>query len=96
MQRVEIGDAVDAEHDGLAIDNELLLAVLQRGFDNPGEALGPIVAVARQEAHGLAVALDAQAIAVIFDFSWIQSGPVGTTLAAVGKQNSNAVDMNLR
>jgi hypothetical protein len=35
LERVEIGDAVAVEHHGLAVDDELLMAVLQRRFDNP-------------------------------------------------------------
>lgn len=30
----EVGDAVGAEHDRLAVDHQLLLAKLQRGLDN--------------------------------------------------------------
>jgi hypothetical protein len=37
---------VDAQNDRLAIDDELLLAVLQSGFNDPGEALCPIVPAA--------------------------------------------------
>ena len=36
VQRVEIGDAIDAEDHRLAVDNELLVSVLQRGLDDPG------------------------------------------------------------
>src|SRR5262245_8391014 len=32
IQRAEIADAVDAEHDRLAVDKELLVSVLQRGL----------------------------------------------------------------
>jgi hypothetical protein len=46
MKRLKIRDAVDAENDGLAVDDEMLLPVLQRGFDDPGIALGPVIAVA--------------------------------------------------
>jgi hypothetical protein len=35
MQRIEVGDAVDAEHHGLAVDHELIVPVVQRRFDNP-------------------------------------------------------------
>jgi hypothetical protein len=35
-QRVEIGDPVNSEDHGLAIDYEPLLTVLQRSLDNPG------------------------------------------------------------
>src|SRR5438445_3422588 len=68
MQRVEIGDAVSAEHHGLAVDDELLLLILERGFDNPWISLGPVIAVAADQAHARAVALDAQAVTVIFYF----------------------------
>jgi len=34
MQRVEIGDAIDAKDDSLAIDDELLVAVFQGGLDD--------------------------------------------------------------
>ena len=36
VQRVKIGNAVDAEHHGFAIDDELLLPILQRGLSDPG------------------------------------------------------------
>ena len=67
VQGVEVRGAVDAEHHGLAVDDELLLAVLQRGLDDPGVSLGPVVAVAGEEPHGF-LALDVQAIAVKLDF----------------------------
>jgi len=35
VQRAEIGDAVDAQHHRLAIDDEPLLPVLERGLDDP-------------------------------------------------------------
>jgi hypothetical protein len=68
MERVEIGDSVDAENDGLAVDDELLCPVLQRGLDDPGITLRPIVAAARDQPHAIAVALDAKTEAVIFHF----------------------------
>jgi hypothetical protein len=33
MERVEVGDAVEVEHHGLAIDDEPRMPVLQRRFD---------------------------------------------------------------
>ncbi|MGY4325598.1 hypothetical protein ACVWWG_000012 [Bradyrhizobium sp. LB7.2] len=45
VQGVEVGHSVDAQHQGLTVDAELLLAVLQRGLDNPGEAIRLVVAV---------------------------------------------------
>jgi hypothetical protein len=68
VQRVEIGDAVDAEHHGLAVDGELVVLVLQRGFDNPRISSAAVVAVAAEQTNALTFALNDQAIAVIFDF----------------------------
>ena len=68
MESIEVRNAVDPKDHGLAIDNELLHAVLQRSLGDPWIALGPVVAVAGDQPHTIAVALDAQAIAVIFDF----------------------------
>src|SRR5215468_2257866 len=65
MQRVEVSDAVAVEHDGLAIDDELLMAVLQRRFDNPRIAVGPVVAAAGDQAHAIPLALYAEAMAVV-------------------------------
>jgi hypothetical protein len=39
VQGVEVGAAVDAEHHGLAVDDEMLLPVLQRGLDDPLDRL---------------------------------------------------------
>jgi hypothetical protein len=67
MQSVEIGDAVDAEHHGLAINDELPLPVLQRSLDDPGIALSPIKTVPGKQARPIAVAMDDHAIAVELD-----------------------------
>jgi hypothetical protein len=40
MEGVEVGDAVDAEDDGLAIDDELPVPIPQRALDDPGVAAG--------------------------------------------------------
>ena len=42
MQRVEIGDTIDAKHHGLAVDHELLGPVLQGGLDDPWIPAGPV------------------------------------------------------
>jgi hypothetical protein len=66
MQGVEIGDAIDAEDDGLAVDGEMLMAIFQLCIDDPRIAVGLVVAAARDQAHAVAVALDADAVAVVF------------------------------
>ena len=66
-QGIEIRDAIDAQDDGLAIDHKVLLPVLQRALDNPGKAVGPVVAVARQKTHPFVIPDDDQPVAVILD-----------------------------
>src|SRR5436309_1740227 len=68
MQRVEIGDAVDANDDSLAVDDEMLHPVLQCGFNDPRISLGPVISVTRDQPDPIAIALDTQAVAVEFDF----------------------------
>jgi hypothetical protein len=67
-QCVEIGDAVQAQDDGLAIDDKPLDAVLQRGLDNPRISLRPVLAAPGDQAHSVAVPLDPEPKAVILDF----------------------------
>ena len=57
MKRIEIGNAVDAEDDSLAIDDELLSPILQRGLDDPGIALCPVIAAAGDQADAITVPL---------------------------------------
>jgi hypothetical protein len=53
MRRIEIGDAVDAEDDGLAIEHEPLLPDLARGLGDPGISLGPVIAATGDQAHAV-------------------------------------------
>src|SRR5581483_1265048 len=50
------------------IDYKTALAVLERGLDDPREALCPIVAALGDQPHALAVALHAETVAVVFHF----------------------------
>jgi len=66
----------------------LPLPVIAGGLDDPGVTLGPIVAALGDQPDAIAVPLEAQAIAVVFDLV----KPVGASrngLAGVGKQNSD-------
>ena len=65
MQRVEVGNAVHAEHNGLGVNDELLDAVLQGRLDDPGIAVGPVVAAPGDQADQVAVTLKPEAIAVV-------------------------------
>ena len=58
VQAVEIRSPVDAEQHGLAIDHEGRMTVAQRGFDDQRKPIGPVVAVAREQALALVLALD--------------------------------------
>lgn len=62
MQRVEVRDAVYTEDHGFAVDDGLLLAVLERRLGDPRIAAGPVVPVAREQPYPIAVALHAQAV----------------------------------
>ena len=88
MQRIEIGDAIDAEQHRLAIVHKLPTPVLQRRVDDPREALRQVVAATRDQAHAVAIALQPQPVAVVLDLV----KPVrlsGTVVALVGMQTSN-------
>ena len=50
VQRLEVGHAVDTEHHGLTIDDELPETVLQCGFDDPRIAVGPVVTASCDQA----------------------------------------------
>ena len=51
MQRIEIGDAVDAQDNRLAVDHELLVPVPERALDDPWETSGPVVTIAGERAR---------------------------------------------
>jgi hypothetical protein len=68
VQDIEVRHAIEAKHYGLAVDHKLLAAIAARGLHDPREALGPIIAAARDQPDAIAVTLDAKAIPVIFDF----------------------------
>jgi hypothetical protein len=73
VQRVEIGDAVNAQNDSLAIDDELLAPVSEGGLSDPGEALRRVIAAAGNEPHAVAIAFDAQAVTTSYLISWNHS-----------------------
>jgi hypothetical protein len=94
MQRVEIGDAVDAKDHRFAVNHEALLPVLQRCRDNPGIALCPIVAAACDQLDAIAVALNAEAEAVVLDL--VKPLRATGNYGSSDRQNSNALNMRLR
>src|SRR6516165_9969564 len=67
MKRIEIGNAVDAQDDSLAIDDELLLTVLQRRLHDPGISFCPTIAAACDQPYAVAIALNAETEAVLLD-----------------------------
>jgi hypothetical protein len=92
VQPIEVGPAIDAEQHGLAVDHERAVAVAERGLDDQRKAIGPIVTVAGEQPHALAIALDDQPVAIVL-VSWNPSGRSGTFGPRVGMQGSNAVRM---
>jgi hypothetical protein len=90
VQAIEIGNAVDAEQHRFAVDRERGGPVPQRGLDDQRIALSAIVAVAREQPHLRAVALDDQAIAVVLYF--VQPiRPARNFGSRVGMQGTNAI-----
>jgi hypothetical protein len=67
MQSVEIRIAVNPKDDGLAIDHEMPLPVLQGGLDNPRTALAPVASTLRDQTDTVAIALHPKAVAVVLD-----------------------------
>jgi len=59
VQGAEIGDAIDTEHDRLAVNDELPMPVLQRRLDDPGIAIGPVIAASGDQANAIPLALQA-------------------------------------
>jgi hypothetical protein len=67
VQGVEVGDPVDAEHDGFAVQDEPRLPDLSCGLDDPGVPLGSVEAALGKQPHAVSVALDAQPVPIVFD-----------------------------
>jgi hypothetical protein len=86
---LKIGDPINAEHQGFAVDDEPFGAVLKRRLDDPRVPVGPVGAAARGQAHAVAVALQPKAIAVVL-ISCSQSGPVGTLAPRAECKNQKA------
>jgi hypothetical protein len=82
VQGVEVGDAVDAKHDGLAIDDELLVPVLQRAIHDPRIASGLVVAVPGEQVDAIAVADYDQALASYFDSDILQRRAISVAIGA--------------
>jgi hypothetical protein len=60
VQDVEVGIAVDAADNGLAIDDEMLLPVLEGCFNDQRIALCPVIAALGDQPDAVGLALQAQ------------------------------------
>jgi len=56
MQGVEVRDAVRPEHDRLAVNDEMILAQLQRGFNDERKLPRPIITAPADQAHAVPIA----------------------------------------
>ena len=92
VEGVEIGDAVDAEDHGFAIEDEVLVADLAGGLRDPRVTRGPVVAASGDQADAVPIALQSEAVAIVF-YLWSQSGPAGTVMALVARQNSKGLNI---
>jgi hypothetical protein len=68
VECIEVRNAVHAENNRLAVDDELGLPVPQCGFGYPRISLCPVKAVSGEQPDTITVAFQAQTIPVIFDF----------------------------
>ena len=68
MQRVEVGDAIKAQHDGFTIDHKNASAGSSMRNNGPGITSRSVIAAAGDQPHPIAVTFKPQAIAVILDF----------------------------
>jgi len=60
MQSIEVGIAVNAADDGLAIDHKMALPISERGLDYAGVSLGPVVTALGNQPHAPTVPLQAE------------------------------------
>jgi hypothetical protein len=65
VQGVEVGDTIDAQDHGLAIDDEPLVPVPERAFDDQGITVGAVVTAASDQPDAIAVPLQPETVAVI-------------------------------
>src|SRR4051794_28584819 len=68
VQRIEVGDAVDAKDHGFAVKDEPLLSVVQRGLGYPRITPGPVSAIAGEQPHAIVLPDDQHPVAVVFHF----------------------------
>ena len=68
MQSVEIRSAVRAKQDSFTVQDERGNANAVRRLNDQRITLGPVVAVACEQANALAFPVDGKAIAIVFDF----------------------------
>ena len=87
--------AATARFRGLAIENKARLPDLASGLHDPRIAAGPVIAVASEQTHAITVPLYAEAVAIVLHFME-PVGPGGTTLPAVGMQNSKVLRISER
>jgi hypothetical protein len=74
VQAVEVRSTIYAEQHSLTVNHKRALAISQRGLDNEGIAVAPVVTIASEKTHALSVTLNDQAVAILLDFV----NPVGT------------------
>ena len=67
LEQLKAGDAVPIQHDRLAVEHGGADAEARDGLGQTGEAVGPVLAVAGEQPHILAVLAGEQAVAVELD-----------------------------
>jgi hypothetical protein len=68
VQRSEVRGAIEAEHDRLSVDHEMLLAQFQRGRDDQREAPRPIMPAPADQTHAALLADKHHPVTVVLHF----------------------------
>jgi hypothetical protein len=67
VQRRKVGDTIDPEHHGFAVNDELLLPGPASAIDDPRITVRPVMAIPSEQPNPVAVPVNDHPIAVVFD-----------------------------
>jgi hypothetical protein len=66
MQGIEVRNSIEGEQPSLAIDDELPVPVLAGDLDDPRISIAPVVATSGDQTDAIALAFEAETVAVVF------------------------------
>ena len=69
VEGIEIGDAINPEDDGLAVQHKPLLADFAGCLHDPWISVGPIIAASGDRADAITIPFQQEAVAIVFHFA---------------------------